>query len=183
MGTWRENVNHMHGRDRNQKTVELLRSRNLLPNAVVADIGSGMQVLRELLPPDVTYMAVDLQQRVQHPTICYDLNSGAKMPPELGRSSVIVFNGSMEYVTDKARCMSMCRSLAPKASILWHYNLGTVKKSATYEWVSPLSCIQIKQLATDLHMQVEFLHPHTFQELRDPDAFGVALFALFTPQQ
>jgi hypothetical protein len=87
----------------------ILMAGDIRAGSRVVDVGAGAQALRSVLPPDCTYVPVDIVQRTPD-TITCDLNR--EEPPMLS-AYYLVASGVVEYINDAGRLVRWMASVAP----------------------------------------------------------------------
>jgi len=118
----------------------------------IVDMGAGFHKLREFVPPQFTYVAVDSMVRVSGETLICDFNRLEF--PLLSEVAAFAFLGSFEYLIDKLSIVRLCRMF--NAAIILQYNAGMHRVSETFHWVAPLDVATLYEVAklTNYHLRV-----------------------------
>ena len=121
---------------------KLLSKRVETGNSVV-DIGAGMQVLRDALPPGCTYTPVDVARRTPD-TVVWDINSEDPFPEVWG--DWVVISGVLEYVLDTDRFLDWVSATFPRCALSYVPAQGryrTRRSRRARRWVNDLTAAQL----------------------------------------
>jgi hypothetical protein len=120
-----------------------LMARHIPAGSRVVDVGAGAQALRSVLPPDCTYVPVDIVQRTPD-TITCDLNR--EEPPALS-ADYLVASGLVEYINDAGRLVRWMASVAPNIVLSYEAADGESRRYRRNSgWVNDYTQGEIREL-------------------------------------
>lgn len=125
----------------------------------VVDLGAGAMHLNVSLNRarrGIHYVPVDAHDRgVPAMRVCM-LNKWEYPISLTPQPTVIVMQGVLEYITDKAHFLGAFRCAYPSATILLSYTAGhaVAEREQQQGWVAPLTLKQLKEVFDTLHLDV-----------------------------
>jgi hypothetical protein len=118
-------------------------ARGIRTGSRVVDVGAGAQALRSALPPECSYVPIDVVRRTPDTIVC-DLNR--EEPPKLS-VDYLVASGVIEYINDAARLIKWMASVAPNVVLSYEAADG---ESRSYRrnagWVNDYTENEIQKL-------------------------------------
>lgn len=137
--------------DRSWDERSALMARSIQAGSRVADVGAGAQSLRSALPPNCTYIPVDIVQRSLDTVVC-DFNR--EEPPELFADYVIA-SGLLEYINNVSQIIKWMASTAPNVVLSYESADGQTsdyrRKSG---WVNHHTGEEIREMLSDARLTV-----------------------------
>lgn len=120
----------------------------------VIDLGAGMQQLKEILPNNCTYQAVDLFARDDDTIIC-DFNQGEF--PDIEFYDVVVCQGLFEYIHDIKSFMTNFKNYSGKLICTYHIKTPTSEKADEWfnQYTLPNFCLFFNDAGFSLNFNTE----------------------------
>jgi hypothetical protein len=131
-------------RGRAEIVVRHLRAED---RAVVVDLAAGAMGIKDLLPPDSTYIPVDIHTRGSDTILC-DFNAGEFPFTVLPPPTALVAQGLYEYLLDKRLFMRMLRVHAVRVILTYSFHDLQQADPKDTIWVAPLTRKHFLEVAT-----------------------------------
>lgn len=108
----------------------------------VCDLGCGMQLLRSLLPPHITYLPADLHNWTPDTAIC-DLNAKILPVAYLERADTVTMLGVLEYIYDPIWLLANLASFIDMLVVSYNPKDFTHVDRPSNGWVNAYSLVEL----------------------------------------